>query len=34
MRHTGDGALAVATRHVVAVEVIVWHNELGEWKCW
>ena len=33
-RHTGDGALAMATRHVVAVEVVVWHNELGGWKCW
>ena len=33
-RHTGDGALAVATRHVVVVEVIARHNELGGWKCW
>ena len=33
-RHTSDGALAVATRHVVTVEVVVWHNELGGWKCW
>ena len=32
--HTGDGALAVATRHVVAVEVVAWHDELGGWECW
>ena len=29
MRHTGYDVLAVATRHVVAVEVVAWHDELG-----
>ena len=33
-RHTGSGALAVATRHVVALEVVAWHDELGGWVCW
>src|ERR1700743_1612314 len=33
-RHTGDGALAVATRHVVAVEVVARHAELRGWRCW
>ena len=28
MRHTGDDVLAIATGHVVAVEVVVWHDEL------
>ena len=27
--HMSDGALAVATRHIVAVEVVMWHDELG-----
>ena len=27
--HTSNGALAIATRHVVVVEVVVWHDELG-----
>ena len=27
--HMGDGPLAVATRHIVAVEVVMWHDELG-----
>ena len=27
--HTSNGALAVATRHMVAVEVVAWHDELG-----
>ena len=32
--HTSDGALAIATRHVVVVEVVTWHDELGGWECW
>ena len=32
--HTSDGALAIATRHIVAVEIVVRHDELGEWGCW
>ena len=27
-RHTGDGVLAIATRHIVAVEVVARHDEL------
>ena len=28
LRHACDGALAIATGHVVAVEVVAWHEEL------
>ena len=32
--HMSDGALAVATRHIVVVEVVTWHDELVGWECW
>ena len=33
-RHMGDGTLAIATGHIVAVEVVAWHDELVGWECW
>ena len=32
--HVSDGALAIATRYVVVVEVIMRHDELVRWECW
>ena len=29
LRHASDGALAIATRHIVAVEIVTRHDELG-----
>ena len=31
--HTCDGALAIATWHIVAVEIVTWHDELVGWEC-
>ena len=31
--HASDGVLAIATRKVVAVEVIMGHDELVRWEC-
>ena len=33
-RHVSDGALAIATRHIVAVKVIARHEELVRQKYW
>ena len=32
--HASDGVLAIATRHIVVVEIVTWHDELGGWKRW
>ena len=34
VEHASDGALAIATRHIVVVEVIMRHDELVSWECW
>ena len=34
LRHASYGTLAITTRHIVAVEIVMWHDELGGWKCW